>query len=77
MGDECLHKEPMRHKCFTKDFAGMIQLFRNLTELLDFSRPFKMVIHYDPEQPRVSIETYAPIEVHEQCIRRVEEMMRD
>ncbi len=64
-----LHKEPMRQKCFTKDFAGMFQLFRSLTEYLDFSKPFKVIIHYDPDLPRVSIETYAPMEVHERYIQ--------
>lgn len=72
-----LHEEPMRQKCFTRDFATMIQLFRILTEYLEFSKPFKLVIHYDPDSPRVTIETYAPMEVHERYIRQVEEIRKD
>lgn len=71
------HEEPMRQKCFTRDFATMIQLFRILTEYLEFSKPFKLVIHYDPDSPRVTIETYAPMEVHERHIQRAEEIEKD
>ena len=72
MNDSQFHEEPMRQKCFTRDFASMIQLFRILTEYLEFSKPFKLVIHYDPDSPRVTIETYAPIEVHERHIQQAE-----
>lgn len=70
-------EEPMRQKCFTTDFATMIQLFRCLTEYLEFSKPFKLIVHYDPALPRVTIETYAPIEVHGQCIRKAKEIEKD
>lgn len=72
-----VHEKPMRQMCFTKDFAYMIQLFRSLTEFLDFSRPFNVVIKYDPELSRVSIETYAPMEVHERYNQKAEEIKKD
>ena len=43
---------------WTGEFAKMIQLFRILTENLVFSKPFRIVIDYDPEQPRVCIHHY-------------------
>lgn len=73
INDSQFHEEPMRQKCFTRDFATMIQLFRILTEYLEFSKPFKLVIHYDPDSPRVTIETYAPMEVHQRHIQQAEE----
>lgn len=59
--------------CFTKDFARMIQLFRIITEHLDFSQPFKMEIEYNPEQLRTSVKSYMPKEVLESCNQKVEE----
>lgn len=43
---------------WTDEFAKMIQLFGILTENLIFSKPFRIVVDYDPEQPRVSIHHY-------------------
>ena len=77
MNDSQFHEEPMRQKCFTRDFTTMIQLFRILTEYLEFSKSFKLVIHYDPDSLRVTIETYAPMEVHERHIQRAEEIEKD
>ncbi len=37
---------------WTDEFARTIQLFRILTDNIDFSKPFRIVIDYDPEQPR-------------------------
>jgi len=41
---------------WTDEFAKMIQLFRILTEDIDFSRAFRIVIDYDPEQPRTIVK---------------------
>lgn len=63
--------EPMEIRCNTKDFASMIQLFRSLTEKLNFSQPFSVVVEYDPKQPRVKIRLYEPKEALQQYIQRV------
>ena len=47
-------------KPWTDSFAYMIQLFRIITEDWDFSEPFRIVIDYDPEQPRTVIHKYSP-----------------
>lgn len=39
-------------------FPDFIAVFRFMTEKLDFSKPFKAVINYDPEQPRSTIEVF-------------------
>lgn len=39
-------------------FPDFIAVFRFMTEKLDFSKPFKVVINYDPEQPRSTIEVF-------------------
>ena len=67
-----LEREPIVTKCFTKDFVRMIQLFRRLTDDLDFSLPFRVVIDYDPEQERTTKKVYAPKEAYERYIRRAE-----
>lgn len=36
----------------------MIQLSRILTEKLDFDKPFRIIIDYDPEQTKVNM-TYS------------------
>lgn len=62
--------EPWVSKCFTKDFANMIQLGRIILEDLDFSQPFRMEIEYDPEQLRTTVKTFMPTEVLQSCIRK-------
>lgn len=74
---EKLEKEAWETKCFTKDFAHMIQLFRIITEHLDFSQPFKMEIEYDPEQLRTSVKSYMSKEVLESYSRKVEKEKKD
>ena len=64
--------EPLITKCFSEDFAKGIYIFRILTENIDFSQPFRMVIDYDPEQPRVKTELHMPTEVLEQYIQKVQ-----
>lgn len=44
---------------FTDNFETMVTLMRILTEEIDFHKPFRIVIDYDPEQPRVPIHFYA------------------
>ncbi|MCM1219397.1 MAG: hypothetical protein NC548_33375 [Lachnospiraceae bacterium] len=55
--------EPITYACFTKDFARMIQLFRNMTQYMDFSQPFRAVVEYDPEGLRTVIQFFEPTEV--------------
>lgn len=43
---------------WTDEFAKMIQLFRILTDGLNFSKPFRIVIDYDPKQPRAVVHHY-------------------
>lgn len=69
---ELFDQEPLVKKCFSADFAKMILLFRSLTEEIDLSRPFRAVIDYDPEQPRVKTELYMPTEVLEKYIQKAQ-----
>ncbi len=62
--------EPWVSKCFTKDFAHMIQLSGIILEGLDFSQPFRIEIDYDPEQPRTTIKTFMPTEVLQSRIQK-------
>ena len=71
--DNCLHETPIVQKCFTEEFAKMIQLFRIMTENMDFSQPFRMIIEYDPEQPRMTSKMYKTKEALQQYIEKVEE----
>ncbi|MCD7862398.1 MAG: hypothetical protein LUG61_02520 [Lachnospiraceae bacterium] len=64
-------KEPLESYCFTESFAHMIQLFRIMTEKLDFSHPFKVEIEYDPEKARTVERIYMPKEVFERCIEKL------
>ena len=75
--DERFDEEAIVSKCFTKDFARMIQLFRILTEKLDFSQPFRAVIEYDPEQLRVKTSLYEPTEVLQRYIEKVQGKVKD
>lgn len=69
--------EPIEHLSFTKDFATMVQLFVSMANGLDFSRPFKMVIEYNPEQARVRRQLFAPKDVVEQYSQKVKGRMKD
>lgn len=74
--DERLNENPIVQKCFTEEFAKMIQLFRIITENMDFSQPFKMIIEYDPEQPRMTNKMYKTNESLQQYIEKVEEKVK-
>ena len=52
--------EILVQKCFTKHFAETIQLFRIWTDPLDFSKPFRIEIEYNPEEPRTTIKCQMP-----------------
>ncbi len=69
--------EPIVFACFTEEFAKMVQLFRNITEYMDFSQPFRAVIEYDPEGLRTVIQFYEPTEVLRQHSERVKGTGKD
>lgn len=75
--EEVFDKEPLSVQCFTKDFAIMMQLFRSMTRDLNFSKPFRMVIEYDPEQLRVKRDVFVPATVLEQYTQKVMEKVKD
>ena len=77
MNKDIFDQEPLSIQCFTKDFSTMMQLFRSLTRDLDFSKPFRMVIEYDPEQPRLKRDVFVPTEVLEQYTQKVMESVKD
>lgn len=66
-----LCEEPIVYACFTEDFAKMVQLFRSITDHMDFSQPFRAIIDYDPEGLRTVIRFYDPKEVLQQYSERV------
>ena len=66
-----LCEEPIVHACFTEDFAKMIQLFRQITDYMDFSQPFRVVIDYDPEGLRTVTRFYEPAEALQRHSERV------
>jgi len=70
-------EEPIEIKCNTKDFAVMIQLFLILTKDLDFSRPFRVMVEYDPEQPRTKIKLFEPMDVLQQYIQKARGKEKD
>lgn len=45
---------------WSEPFSGMLQSFSFMTEKLDFSKPFRVIVDYDPEQKRTVIHHYAP-----------------
>lgn len=53
-----LSAEPFLYVCNTKDFARMVQLFRNMTEFIDFSQPFQAIIEYDPKGDKTVVRIY-------------------
>lgn len=38
---------------WSEPFSGMLQSFSFITEKLDFSKPFRVIIDYDPEQKQL------------------------
>ena len=65
-------EEKISLKCFSKSFSEMIQLFRILTEPIDFSNPFVIEVEYDPNQPRAEVHYTMPRESVLQHIRKAQ-----
>lgn len=65
-------EEKISLKCFSKSLSEMIQLFRILTEPIDFSNPFVIEVEYDPNQPRAEVHYTMPKESALQHIRKVQ-----
>ena len=59
-----------RWEMSTELLAKSIQIMRIWTEDIDFSKPFRMVIDYDPEQPRAIRHLYMPRSSEEQYTRQ-------
>lgn len=45
---------------WTDNFASGLQSLSNMFSHVDLSKPFRVVVDYDPEQPRAVIHTYLP-----------------
>lgn len=70
-GNKDLEKEAYsKWEMSTELLAKSIQIMRIWTEDIDFSKPFRMVIDYDPEQPRAIRHLYMPKSSEEQCSRQ-------
>ena len=74
--DDILCETPIVQKCFTEEFAKMIQLLRIMTDNMDFSQPFKMIIEYNPEQPRMTSKMYKTKESLQQYIEKIQEQLK-
>lgn len=61
-GNKHLEKEGkgVQSLVWTEQFAGMLQAFHIIMGKLDFSKPFRVIVDYDPEQKRTLITQYAP-----------------
>ncbi|MBD5395640.1 MAG: hypothetical protein HDR71_15575 [Lachnospiraceae bacterium] len=66
-----LCEEPIVYACFPEDFARMVQLFRNMTDYMDFSQPFRAIVDYDPEGLRTAIRFYETKEALQRHSERV------
>lgn len=51
----------------TDVFAYGIQTVKAMFDDLNFSRPFRIVVDYDPKQPRTIVKKYLPKEAAESC----------
>lgn len=45
---------------WSEPFSGMVQAFNFITEKINFSKPFRIIIDYDPEQKKTVIHQYEP-----------------
>ncbi|RKI22043.1 hypothetical protein D7V82_20770 [bacterium 1xD8-6] len=61
-GNKYLEKEGKEIQAFmwTDRFAAALQAFQLIMGKLDFSKPFRVIVDYDPEQKRTLITQYAP-----------------
>ena len=44
---------------WAEPFAGMLQTFNSILEKINFSKPFRIIVDYDPEQKRTLVRHYA------------------
>lgn len=61
-GNKYLEKEGRGIQSFmwTDQFATSLQAFHIIMGRLDFSKPFRVIVDYDPEQKRTLVTQYAP-----------------
>ena len=52
---------------WTRPFAEGIQSVKAMFDDLDFSKPFRVTVDYDPEQPRAVVKKYLTKKDHESC----------
>lgn len=45
---------------WAEPFSSMMQSFNFMVGKLDFSKPFRVTVDYDPEQKRTVVHHYAP-----------------
>lgn len=45
---------------WSEPFANMLQAFNFMIGRLNFSKPFRVIVDYDPEQKRTLVRHYAP-----------------
>lgn len=45
---------------WTEQFIVILNAFRSIMDMLDFSEPFRVIVDYDPEQKRTFVTQYAP-----------------
>ena len=61
---------------WTRPFAEGFQSVKAMFDDLDFSKPFRVTVDYDPEQPRVVVKKYLTKKDHESCsAARLENLM--
>lgn len=70
---ELLHKEIS----LTDEFAYGIQTVKAMFDDVDFSRPFRIIVDYDPEQPRTIVKKYLPKEAAESYTDATAENQKD
>lgn len=61
-GNKYLEEEGKKAQSYmwTDRFAMSLQAFHIIMGRIDFSKPFRVIVDYDPEQKRTLITQYAP-----------------
>lgn len=62
---------------WTRHFVEGIQSIKATFDDVDFSKPFRMVIDYDPEQPRTIVKKYLTKEARESYNASILEKLKD
>lgn len=75
-GNEKLHLA-LEGMALTSEFAYGIQTVKAMFDDVDFSKPFRIIIDYDPEQPRTIVKKYLTKEVPQSCSVLVKENQQD